>query len=128
METASLSDEFLDKYEDLMDTISFIDSIYTIDSANNKLIPIDFGYDEDNPTKSTARKITIVSDIIRTLPSDNYFYLRGYIAKIFASNNDMSYQIPGSVCPKCGKEIPAETISAQSLLFTRHQLGALGTI
>ena len=128
METAALSDDFLSKYEDLIDTMSFIDSIYLIDEDSGVLRPVDFGYDKNNPAKSTARKITILSDIIRTLSSDNYFALRGYIAKLFSSSNDIRYQIPGSKCPKCGHEIPPEPSEAMRILFTRHQLGALESI
>ena len=128
METAALSDDFLSKYEDLIDTMSFIDSIYLIDEDSGVLRPVDFGYDKNNPAKSTARKITILSDIIRTLSSDNYFALRGYIAKLFSSSNDIRYQIPGSKCPKCGHEINPEPSEAMRILFTRHQLGALESI
>ena len=126
METAALSDDFLSKYEDLIDTMSFIDSIYLIDG--DTLRPVDFGYDKSNPAKSTARKITILSDIIRTLSSDNYFALRGYIAKLFSTSNDIAYQIPAAKCPKCGHEIAAEPSEAMRILFTRHQLGALEVV
>ena len=126
METAALSDDFLTKYEDLIDTMSFIDSIYLI--GDGSLSPVDFGYDKSNPAKSTARKITILSDIIRTLSSDNYFALRGYIAKLFSTNNDITYQIPGATCPKCNHEIKPEPSEAMRILFTRHQLGALEII
>lgn len=126
METAALSDDFLSKYEDLIDTMSFIDSIYLI--GDGELRPVDFGYDKENPAKSTARKITILSDIIRTLSSDNYFALRGYIAKLFATSNDISYQIPAAKCPKCNHEFDAEPSEAMRILFTRHQLGALEVI
>ena len=128
METAALSDDFLAKYEDLIDTMSFIDSIYLIDSEKNALNPIDFGYDKSDPTKSTARKITILSDIIRTLSSDNYFTLRSYIAKLFSSSNDIGYQIPAADCPKCNHHFNAEPSEALRMLFTRHQLGALESI
>lgn len=128
METAALSDEFLSKYEDLMDTMSFIDSVYKIDRENQSLIPIDFAYDAKDPAKSTARKITILSEIIRNLSSDSYFELRTKIAQLFSSNSDISYQIPAAVCPKCGHKFDAETSSAMQILFMRHQLGALGVI
>ena len=127
METAALSDDFLTKYEDLIDTMSFIDSIYLI-GENNVLQPIDFGYDKNNPTKSTARKITILSDIIRTLSSDNYFILRSHIAKLYSSSSDVLYQIPATDCPKCKHHFNAERTEALRLLFTRHQLGALESI
>lgn len=40
METASLSDKFLEKHADLIDVVSYIDGAYLIDSANEQLIPI----------------------------------------------------------------------------------------
>ena len=128
METASLSDKFLSKYEDLIDTMSFIDSVYVIDRESQSLKPVDFGYDAKDPTKSTARKISILANIIQSLSSDSYFELRSRISELFATNSDIGYQIPSAVCPKCGKEIEAMPITAQNLLFMRHQLGALGDI
>ena len=128
METAALSDSFLTKYEDLLDTMSFIDSIYVIDRDHNRLTPIDFDYDKDDPAKSTARKIMILSDIIRTLSSDSYFDLRNQIAQLFGSSNDMTYKIPEAVCPKCKHKFEETPTDGNSLLFTRHQLGALGVI
>ena len=128
METASLSEEFLEKYEDLLDTMSFIDSVYMINNETKKLQPIDFGYDKKNPAKSTARKITILSDIIQSLPSDNYFELRSRIAELFQTSEDMTYQIPATECPKCGNKIPAEPASAMQILFRRHQTGAIAAL
>ena len=128
METAALSEDFLNKYEDLMDTMSFIDSIYVIDRNSSELKPISFDYDKNDPAKSTARKIMILSEIIRTLSSDNYFDLRNQIAQLFSSSNDMTYKIPAAKCPKCGHEFPDEPTEGMRMLFTRHQLGALGVI
>ena len=128
METASLSEDFLNKYEDLMDTMSFIDSIYVIDRNSSELKPISFDYDKNDPAKSTARKIMILSEIIRTLSSDNYFDLRNQIAQLFSSSNDMTYKIPAAKCPKCGHEFADEPTEGMRMLFTRHQLGALGVI
>lgn len=128
METAALSEQFLSKYEDLMDTMSFIDSIYVIDRQSQELKPVSFDYDKNDPAKSTARKIMILSEIIRTLSSDNYFDLRNQIAQLFASSNDMTYKIPAAKCPKCGHEFADEPTGGMQLLFTRHQLGALGVI
>ena len=128
METAALSEDFLSKYEDLMDTMSFIDSVYVIDREHGQLKPVDFDYDKDNPAKSTARKIMILSEIIRTLSSDNYFDLRNQIAQLFASSNDMTYKIPEAECPNCHHKFPMEPTEGMRMLFTRHQLGALGVI
>ena len=128
METSALSEEFLNKYEDLLDTMSFIDSIYVINRDNQTLDPVDFGYDSENPAKSTARKITILSDIIRTLSSDAYFDLRNKIATKFVSSTALSYQIPAADCPKCKHHFDPERVDAMQLLFTRHQLGAVGVI
>ena len=128
METAALSEQFLSKYEDLMDTMSFIDSIYVIDRQTQELKPVSFDYDKNDPAKSTARKIMILSEIIRTLSSDNYFDLRNQIAQLFSSSNDMTYKIPAAKCPKCGHEFHDEQTGGMQMLFTRHQLGALGVI
>ena len=128
METAALSESFLTKYEDLLDTMSFIDSIYLIDHDTMKLSPIDFDYKKEDPAQSTARKIIILSDLIKSLSSDSYFNLRNQIAQMFASSNDISYKIPAAVCDHCQHEFSEEPTEGMRMLFTRHQLGALGVI
>ena len=69
-------------------------------------------------------------DIISTLSSEEFYALRNTINEYdeFA-NNKVSYKIPGCTCPSCAAEIPANTdITPDAMLFTRHQLAAIGNM
>lgn len=129
METAGLPENLLEKYADLIDTITYIDSIYVIDYTNMELTPIIIPTVKDDPIKSTAKKIKTMYNILKTLSSDEYYVLRGYISKLSDLTSEISYIVPGAKCPDCDKEIPAnENTSAQDLLFTRHHLGAFANL
>lgn len=124
IEVSGLSDSFLEKYQDLMDIIVFIDNIYYINYEHQVLEPVDFMPDKNNIAKTIARRIKIIADILRSLPSDNYFELRKAVADAFPSLAGVTYKIPAATCKKCGTQIPERVIGAQELLFMRHQLGA----
>ena len=124
IEVATLSNQFLTKYSDLMDFIIYIDSVYCINYTNQTLDPIDLRPEKGNMSKTIAHKIHILSKILRKLPSDNYYELRKHITELYPNMNTVTYHIPETVCDKCGTKIPAVPVEAQALLFMRHQLGA----
>lgn len=124
IENSGLSDDFLSKYNDLMDISVYIDNIYIIDYESRSLKPVDMKPDKNNITKTAARRVKIISEILRTLPTDNYYELRKCIAAAYPSMTGISYKIPETTCKKCGAKIEAQHIEAQQLLFMRHQLGA----
>lgn len=129
IETASLSDQFIEKYSDLIDVVSYIDAIYLIDYDNNNLIPVDTKPDPNDQAKTSARRIKVFHDIISKLSSEDYYRLRAEINDYDKSANDISYQIPACTCPDCATEIPANTnMSPDNMLFTRHQLAAIGNM
>ena len=129
LEVAGLSDEFLQKHRTLMDIIVYIDNMYTIDMEHEMLIPIDFKPEKDNPNLTIARRIKICSDMLRTLSSWEYYEFRKAISDTYPHAVAMEYHIPGTKCPKCGREIePVDGINAQGLLFMRHQLGAFAML
>lgn len=129
IETASLSDQFIEKYSDLIDVVSYIDAIYLIDYENNNLIPVDTKPDPNDQAKTSARRIKVFHDIISKLSSEDYYRLRAEINDYDKSANDISYQIPACTCPDCATEIPANTnMSPDNMLFTRHQLAAIGNM
>ena len=125
IESASLSQQFLEKYADLIDIYSFIDEIYFIDGENEELIPVDFKPVANDQTKTIANKIRVCYNIINSLSSDEYITLLGHIRKMDNDNIIITYQVPECTCPKCGTKIEAESATADELLFTRHQLGAI---
>ena len=128
IETSSMPRNILDKYSDLIDTITYIDAVYTIDYTNMQLIPVAIPVVKDDPVKSAAKKIKTLYDILKSLTSDEFFSVRGYIAKTETEGAKVTYQIPTTKCPDCDTEIPGETVTAEGLLFTRHQLGAFANM
>ncbi|WP_301066621.1 hypothetical protein [uncultured Duncaniella sp.] len=128
METASLPEAFLNKYSDMLDVISYIDGMYLIDSKNQQLIPIETKVDPNSASKTAAYKIRTFHDILRKVSSDIYSNLYGYIVKHYEEDEKIHFRVPETECPKCKAKISAQDLSAQQLLFTRHQLAAYGNI
>lgn len=119
-----LNEAFLEKYQAMLTINSFIDSIYVINEKDSTLDPIDFKIYPDNLGKTVRARIKKVSMFIQSLSIDEYNELKSIVEKYtnkFA-DRDLSYVIPATTCPKCGQEIKEEPISAQNLLFIRHQL------
>lgn len=128
METASLPENFLNKYADMIDVISYIDGMYLIDHKNKEFIPIEVKTDPNSASKTAAYKIRTYHDILRKVSSDIYSNLYGYILMNYEDEEIVSYHVPECTCPKCATKIPAQDMTAQQLLFTRHQLAAYGNI
>lgn len=129
IETASLTDRVLERYSDLVDVISYIDTIYIINEATSELVPIDYKIDPNDQNKTSARRIKAFYDVISSLSSEDYFYLRNVIAEYDKNVSDISYIIPEATCPECGATIEAnKEITADALVFTRHQLAAIGNM
>jgi hypothetical protein len=126
IEIASLTPAFINKYNDLVDIISYIDSIYYIDEENEELLPISTNPVKGDIQKSCMRKIRIFNDILNNLSSDEYLTLRTKITELGNSSSDISYKIPDTTCPSCNETIEGENnVEPDRLLFTRHQLGLI---
>lgn len=129
IETATLSDTFLEQHADLIDLVSYIDSIYLIDSEKNTLIPVDTKPDPNNQARTSARRIRAFYDIIKTLSSEDFYALRAQISEYDKDDDKVSYFIPAATCPKCAREIAEnDDITPDQLLFMRHQLAAIGNL
>ena len=130
METASVSEKFLSTYSDLMDTIAYIDTIYYIDMENQELVPVDTKPVPNDIAKTSARKIKIFHGIINKLSSSEFYALRAKIADYSSDTTDkILYKIPECTCPECGEKIEEQKpVGPDSLLFTRHQLEAIGSL
>ena len=130
IETASLSEDFLNNYASFIDTVAYIDSVYYIDEENAQLVPVDTKPVANDIAKTTGRRIKILHSIINNLSSEEYTYLIAKIAEINKkTENNVSYKVPSCTCPKCAKNIEEQTnIDPIYLLFTRHQLGVIRNI
>lgn len=129
METATLSDTFLEQHADLIDLVSYIDSIYLIDNEKNTLIPVDTKPDPNNQARTSARRIRAFYDIIKTLSSEDFYALRAQISEYDKDDDKISYYIPAATCPKCAREIAEnDDVTPDQLLFMRHQLAAIGNL
>lgn len=131
IENAGLPDSMLEKHSDLINTIAYIDSVYTIDYTNMTLVPIIFPSVKNDEVKSNIKKVKALIDILNKLSSDEYFILRGYISKVADISDEVSYKIPAAKChnPDCDHTIPEDTnTDAIGLLFTRHRLGAFANM
>lgn len=126
IETASLSDQFIEKYQNSIDVISYIDDIYLIDEVNKTLIPVDTKPDPDSMSKTAARRIRAYSDIINSLNSEDYYNLRSRISTIDIDTTKITYLIPEAECPDCHTTVEAnKDTTPDQMLFTRHQLAAI---
>ena len=121
-ENAILDEQFTEKYSDLLSIISFVDTIYFIDTANNELKPIQPKEYPENIVKNVKSKISTYSKILSSLNSDQFYQFNSYIQAIQEKHDEITYRLPACKCPKCDKEIAETEMSAQNILFTRAQL------
>ena len=129
IENAGLPNRIIDKYSDLIDTISYIDKVYTIDYMNMSLVPVIIPKVKNDPVATAVKKIKSMYTILRTLSSDEYYNLRGIVTALSESSEAVTYKLPGAICPECDEEVPENSnVSAEELLFTRHRLGAFASI
>lgn len=134
-EPTLLDSKILDSFGDLITLISYIDGIYVIDSANNRLIPVDMQPVHTDPRKTVKRRIKTCATIIRTLTSDQLQTLTVETDKYDKPDSkrnktddedttpDIQYIFPECECPKCKSKINETVIDPSNMLFTRHQLG-----
>ena len=127
-ESAVLDDEFVNKFDNLINMCSYIDEIYYINHATHELQPIRTNVYQNNMKKTVKSRIINFSKCISELGSDQYNTIIAYINKINETGNELTYQLPEVTCPACKTVIPASEQTAQSLVFIRHQLAALATL
>lgn len=121
-ENAMLDDNFRQKYADLLNTLAYVDTIYVIDRDSSQLLPIELKTYPKNMTKTIKERILKYGKILKSLSSDQIYELSSKVSKIEDLHDEIEYVIPECTCKKCGKKIEEQTQSAESLLFTRHQL------
>lgn len=125
IELASLDAEFREKYSAVLEYIPYIDSLYLIDQEQGTLTPVGYKSFADNNVKTTKSKIQQFAKVLSTLSIDEFGTIRPFVNSIATRTNGLSYIIPECTCPKCNKVVEEVTTTAEELLFTRYQLGAL---
>ena len=125
IELSTLDQEFREKYSSIMEYIPYIDSIYFIDQEQGTLTPVGYKSFADNSVKTTKSRIQQFAKVLSTLSIDEFGTIRPYVSSDAIRTSGMSYRYPECTCPKCGKIVEEATASAEELLFTRYQLGAL---
>ena len=126
-EIASLDENFKARHASILDYVPYIDSMYMIDMANSSLTPVGYKVYADNAVKTTKSKITMFSKVLSTLTIDQFGPVKAYVADLITRRDKtgFKYILPEMSCPHCGTKIDELTTSAEELLFTRYQLGAL---
>lgn len=124
-EIASLDEKFQNKYSSIIEYAPYIDAVYIIDQDNSQLIPVGYKVYADNAVKTVKSKIQMMAKVLTTLTVDEFGPIKAYVRAIGERNEGISYVYPSVTCPKCGKEITEKPATAEELVFTRYQLGAL---
>lgn len=136
IEPTLVNQDFNAKYEDRLLLLSYIDTIYKIDYANNELIPIDTKPVATDKSLTYKRRIKTFDTILKSLTSDQLMALSVETDKYDGGKldddgeliRDVTYVYPERRCPKCGKKIDEQEINPDNMLFTRHQLGLMKKI
>lgn len=136
IEPTLVDQNFTRKYEDLILLLTYVDSMYQIDAANQQLIPIDTKPLANDKALSYKRRIKTFATILKSLTSDQLQALSVETDKYDAGKldddgnlvKDVTYVFPERVCEKCGKKIEEVEVNPDSMLFTRHQLGLMKKI
>lgn len=123
-----LDADFTNKFADVLGVAGYIEDIYEIDVYERKLIPIKVKEDSKNLTKSVKRRIRSKVEILKTLKPDQYNILTSEIANIAKNAERISYCQPEYECKKCKVKIGEAEMTAQQMLFIRHQLALIKTL
>ena len=124
-ELASLDDATRRKSSSIIDYIPYIDELYVINQETHELIPVGYKKYTNNAVKTVQSKIQKYEKIFNTLSVDEFGPVKAYVRDIIAMNPGMYYVYPSVECPQCHTMTEEQRTSAEELVFTRYQLGAL---
>ena len=124
-ENVVLDENFTEKYSELLSLLAYVDSIYYINREENALQPIELKIYPTNAVKTIKNRVVKYSQILQSLSSDQFYSFNAYIKAINERHDEMVYVLPEVTCPKCKTVIPEQEMSAETLLFTRHQLAGI---
>lgn len=126
-ESTQISRNIAIKHQALLANMAFINSIYSIDSEAQELVPIDFKPDSSSFKNTVVNKFKIIVRVLKEFTPDEFAYLQRAIIKLsndqFETPGDITYGYPESKCSKCGSVIPAiPQANPITMVFTRLQL------
>lgn len=124
-ELASLDAATRRRYSSIIDYIPYIDELYVINQETHELIPVGYKKYTDNAVKTVQSKLQKYEKIFNTLSVDEFGPVKAYVRDIIAMNPGMYYVYPAVECPQCHTMTKEQRTSAEELVFTRYQLGAL---
>lgn len=128
IEMKYFDEKFAARYTNTINISPFIHNIYEIDYDNKQLKPIAYKIFDNNPAKTAKARIKRYDEILKTLTADEYVTISAVTSELSTKANDVTYQIPETICPYCGHKTEAVDELARSLVFTRNRLGALMTL
>ena len=125
IEIATLSQKSREQYSSIIEYIPYIDTIYLIDSENQQLVPVNYKAFPESQSKTILSKVRKYDNVLSTLSVDEFGPIKAYIAALSEKTVDMHYVYPSVECPKCHRHTEEQVVTAEELVFTRYQLGAL---
>ena len=123
-----LTEQYRKAHQDNIATLTYIDTVYTIDHENHTLVPIDYTVKTDDESIIVKNKYRLFLQFLNELSSDEYTFLVSLTNKLVADKMACAFIVPEHRCEKCGTLIPAKEQSAMKLLFIRHQLASLANM
>lgn len=122
---ASLKQEIYTKYNDLLNTLAYIDGFFTIDRKSQELIPISIKEYPGNLNKTILSRLKVYTEILKTLTNDQYNVMITKLNNMIGTSKIL-YVLPECKCPECGEKIAKEPVESMlNMLFTRAQLAQI---
>lgn len=125
MESMNVDNTFQRKYNNTLQLMPYIEDIYAIDTSSGQLIPVGYQTYEGNSAKSFRSRVRKYNTLFSYLSPDEYSLIEAYSSDISGKSDGITYITPSLKCPYCGTESAENEMTAESLVFTRYQLGAL---
>lgn len=128
IEPLNVDDRFRRRYENIINIIPYIDEVYMINAEAQQIIPVDYTRVVNSPGKNIKNRVRKYSNIINTLTPDQFNNISAYVNDFIPRlASKIHYVEPELTCPYCGTTKPETETTAENLVFTRYQLGALVT-
>lgn len=125
-ENAILPEKFRVKYATLLNTVSFIDSMYIINrDANGNVIdmsPLKFTEYPEDMVKDIMSRVYAYAKMLESLTPDQKTVIDSIILDIHEEHDEVSYMIPQDTCPECGTIIEERAATGEELVFIRQEL------